>query len=220
MPDSLFSGVHLVTADSPKIGSIIDGIVNVHAACVLHDGTLATFLPPLSYDQLYQWWEKRVAEVSNGERQIIIYMSNTNDRTTNQGLEAPWKDEDRDWPTISNQASGTELEVSGVVSLATPFSQTGPFRGMVEKLFVHPLHRRKGIAKKVMARLETVAVELGRWSLLLDTTVGSDAEHVYPRLGYERVGVLREYGYHPHDGHLIDEVLYSKDLKKMRRLEE
>ena len=67
-----------------------------------------------------------------------------------------------------------------------------------------------------MGCLESVAAEIGRWSLLLDTTVGSDAEHVYPRLGYERVGFLKEYGYHPHDGHLVDEVWYWKDLRKTK----
>ncbi|KIW33447.1 uncharacterized protein PV07_00299 [Cladophialophora immunda] len=239
MSEPLVPGIHLLTASTPDVSSVIDGIAHIHASCVLNDGTLATFLPPLSHPQIYQWWEERAREVSRGERQIIICLSKVKDRTTDKDAPAPWHAEGRVWPVIrsttpsspnqapSNTALDTtanppgteELEVSGVVSLATPFSQTGPFRALVQKLFVSPLHRRRGIARQLMARLEGVAVGLGRWNLMLDTEVGSGAELVYPRLGYERLGVVREYGYSPRDGRLVDEVWFWKDLRTMRRLE-
>ncbi|KIW90941.1 uncharacterized protein Z519_08724 [Cladophialophora bantiana CBS 173.52] len=234
MSEPLSAGIHVMTESVADISAIIDGIVHVHASCILDDGTLATFLPPLSHFQLYQWWDQRVSEISRGERQIIVCLSNVKDRTTEKDVSAPWNDEGRTWPVIRSTSSSisqdsptpgtansteTELEVSGVVSLATPFSQTGPFRGLVEKLFVSPLHRRRGIAKQMMAKLESVAMGLGRWSLMLDTVVGSEAEHVYPRLGYEKVGFVKEYGYSPVDGRLVDEVWFWKDLRKMKRLE-
>jgi GNAT superfamily N-acetyltransferase len=245
----LTPGIHVVTTAAAS-SSVIDGIVHLHAACILHDHTLATFLPPLSHPQLYEWWERRFVEVTAGEMHIIVHVSRVADRTTNDGLvEPPWIAEGRDWPVVAAGASAAErfggpntddnaqaqtqvqsqsqehgqdqeLEISGVVSLGTPFSQTGPFRALVQKLFVHPLHRRQGIAKKLMARLETVALAHGRWNLMLDTEVGSGAENVYPKLGYERLGVVREYGYSPRDGRLVDEVWYWKDLRKMTRLEE
>jgi ribosomal protein S18 acetylase RimI-like enzyme len=242
----LTPGVHVVTTPAAS-SSLIDGIVHLHAACILHDHTLATFLPPLSHPQLYEWWEKRFTEVTAGEMHIIMQVSRVADRTTNHGLvEPPWIAEGRGWPVVAadggggpdaadgvqtqtqvqsetqsqSQEQGQGLEISGVVSLGTPFSQTGPFRALVQKLFVHPLHRRQGIARKLMARLETLALAHGRWNLMLDTEVGSGAENVYPKLGYERLGVVREYGYSPRDGRLVDEVWYWKDLRKMARLEE
>ncbi|OAP62804.1 hypothetical protein AYL99_02031 [Fonsecaea erecta] len=233
MSEPLSTGIRLLTASTADVALILDGIVHLHASCILNDGTLATFLPPLSHPQMYQWWEQRLSEVGRGERHIIICLSKVRDRTNDKNIPAPWNDEGRTWPIVTRStnpapttsahdptAASEQLDISGVVSLATPFSQTGPFRAVVEKLFVSPLHRRRGIAKQLMARLERVAVDRGRWSLMLDTEVGSDAEHVYPRLGYERLGVVREYGYSPRDGSLVDEVWFWKDLRTMKRLVE
>lgn len=163
-------------------------------------------------------------EVSRGHRHMIVSLSPVTQRTGQ--VAAPWAD---DWPLLKTPSPspssssedrdpdpGLRLEVSGVVSLATPVSQTGPFRALVEKLFVSPLHRRQGVARKMMVRLESVALHLGRWNLMLDTEVGSDAENVYPRLGYTRLGVVPEYGYSPRDGRLVDEVWFWKDLRKAR----
>lgn len=57
-----------------------------------------------------------------------------------------------------NEKSGEE-EVAGVVMLGMPFAQTGPFRGVVEKLLVRPEYRKRGIAKAMMGVLEGVARE-------------------------------------------------------------
>lgn len=191
-------------------------MVHLHAACVLHDGTLATFLPPLDHDTMFKWWEERVSEVELGKRHVIVSVSEVAQRTGS--LEAPWYNSEskRDWPVLKGGGGGGGLEVSGVVMLATPFSQTGPFRAEIEKLFVSPLHRRRGIAKAMMIKLEEVALQNGRWNLLLDTTVGTEAEGVYPRLGYTRLGVVEDYGYSPKDGRLVDEVWFWKDLRKTR----
>lgn len=154
-----------------------------------------------------------------------MHLSATQDRTSGNVdvVQAPWREEGKTWPVFQGShpdGKDLSLEVSGVVSLSTPFSQTGPFRAIVEKLLVSPFHRRKGIARLMMAKLESVAIDLGRWNLLLDTTVGSDAEHVYPQLGYERLCVITEYGYSPSDGRLVDEVWFWKDLRRMKRLDQ
>ena len=130
---------------------------------------------------------------------------------TTPSISAPFLADSLPWPTLT-----TSLEISGVITLSTPFSQTGPFRGTIEKFFVHPLHRRRGIGRALLTRLENLAWKLGRWNLMLDTEVGSGAESVYERVGYERVGVVREYGYSPEDGRLVDEVWFVKDLRRGR----
>ncbi|OAG42840.1 hypothetical protein AYO21_02791 [Fonsecaea monophora] len=252
----LTPGIHLLTASTPNAAAILDGIVHIHASCILNDGTLATFLPPLSHAQIYRWWEERLREVGRGERHILVCLSSVRERTvtTTNTPSPPWDADGRAWPVISSPSKGSlggtkitttstpenptstdptnpelepepepepepeqeHLDLSGVVTLATPFSQTGPFRALVEKLFVSPLHRRRGIATRLMARLERVAVAHGRWNLMLDTEVGSGAELVYPRLGYERLGVVREYGFSPRDGRLVDEVWFWKDLRAVK----
>lgn len=222
---ALSPGTILVTADTPSLPIIIDGLVQVHCACILNDNTMATFMPPLNYAQIYKWWEARVAEVTSGDRQIIVHLSKVSSRTSKPNTEVqiklPFVAEGKPWPIIPATATMTtpeDLEVAGLVSLATPFSQTGPFRALVEKLFTSPFHRKKGVARAVMKKLEDVAWDLGRWNLLLDTTVGTDAEHVYPRLGYKQVSYIREYGFSPRDGSLLDEIWFFKDLRHDQRL--
>ncbi len=100
-----------------------------------------------------------------------------------------------------------EEELAGYVMLGMPFGQTEPFRGIVEKLLVPPEHRNKGIAKKLMGKLQQVTRKEGRlslvgcepesskrghwsWVQLLDTKKGSPAEAVYPRLGYVKLSDL------------------------------
>ena len=114
--------------------------------------------------------------------------------------------------------NGIDHEVAGVVVLAKPDAETGPFRGEIQKFFASPNHRQKGVGKALMRELERLARGDGRWSLLLDTTVGTAAEHVYPKLGWKRLGVVEAYGINPLDGRLVDEVWYWKDLRKSAEL--
>jgi hypothetical protein len=51
---------------------------------------------------------------------------------------------------------------------------------------------------------------------MLDTTIGSGAEHVYPKLGYTALGVVPKYGIHPLTGELADELFFYKDLREHR----
>jgi GNAT superfamily N-acetyltransferase len=47
--------------------------------------------------------------------------------------------------------------------LYMPVTETGPFRSEVEKLMVSPNHRFKGIARRLMAKLEDEAKARDRW---------------------------------------------------------
>ncbi|KAI8963846.1 hypothetical protein F5Y11DRAFT_346097 [Daldinia sp. FL1419] len=69
-----------------------------------------------------------------------------------------------------------------------PFSETGHFRGFVEKLFVSPTYRGRGGARALMSHLEAEALKRGKTLMLLDTEIESQAEKVYPKLGYTEVG--------------------------------
>lgn len=65
-------------------------------------------------------------------------------------------------PTNENQYAESEAQVVGAVVLHKPIAETGPFRADVLKLFISPDHRRKGLAKKLMVKLEEVARREGR----------------------------------------------------------
>lgn len=49
---------------------------------------------------------------------------------------------------------------------------------------------------------------------MLDTTIGSGAEFVYPKLGYKELGIIPNYGFSPKDGKLRDEMFFYKDLRE------
>lgn len=66
-------------------------------------------------------------------------------------------------------------------------------RAEVQKLLVRRSHRRHGIGQALMTAVEGVACQEGRHLLLLDTRLGDDAERLYTRMGYLRIGVMPQF---------------------------
>jgi len=83
--------------------------------------------------------------------------------------------------------------IVGAVQLDHDTPPNQPHRAEVRKLLVHPAHRRKGIARALMAELERRARGMGRSLLTLDTRTGDKAEPLYRSLGYQTVGVIPGY---------------------------
>ena len=102
-------------------------------------------------------------------------------------------------------------EIVGTVqiNLATPPNQ--PHRGDIAKLLVRRSARRRGIAAQLMDAAEREALAEGRTLLVLDTVTGDDAERLYTRLGWTRVGVIPDYALYP-DGRLCDTTVFYKRL--------
>lgn len=73
------------------------------------------------------------------------------------------------------------------VVLAQPENQ--PHRGEVAKMLVHRRARRRGIGALLMQAAERVARERGKTLLVLDTS-SADAERLYERSGWVRVGSI------------------------------
>lgn len=105
-------------------------------------------------------------------------------------------------------------ELAGVVSLGFPDTETGKHRSEVGRLLVSPEFRKRGVAREMMGLLEVVARERGRWMMLLDTTIGSGAEYVYPKLGYKEIGIVPAYGFSPKDGSMLDEIFFYKNVRQ------
>jgi GNAT superfamily N-acetyltransferase len=122
--------------DPTKHLHLLPQFLDIHQACITQDFTLAVFLPHLRNDEMLRWWEARVDEVRTGTRRIIF--------------------------ATKSPPDGLESVVAGIVSLSMPLAETGPFRGIVEKLLVSPRFRRRGVATTLMLKLEEVARAEGR----------------------------------------------------------
>jgi ribosomal protein S18 acetylase RimI-like enzyme len=95
------------------------------------------------------------------------------------------------------------------VILALPPNQ--PHRGEIAKLLVHRSARRRGIAELLMERAESEARAEGKTLLVLDTVTGDNAERLYTRLGWTKVGVIPGYALYP-DGRPCDTTVFFKAL--------
>jgi GNAT superfamily N-acetyltransferase len=95
------------------------------------------------------------------------------------------------------------------VILALPPNQ--PHRGDIAKLLVHRSARKRGIAELLMERAEAEARAEGKTLLVLDAVTGDDAERLYARLGWTKVGVIPGYALYP-DGRPCDTTIFWKSI--------
>ena len=84
-------------------------------------------------------------------------------------------------------------------------------RSEIAKLLVHRSARKRGIAELLMEHAESEARAEGKTLLVLDTCAGGDAERLYIRLGWTRVGVIPNYALYP-DGRPCDTTIFWKPL--------
>lgn len=101
--------------------------------------------------------------------------------------------------------------VVGTAQLVPAPMPNQPHRADVAKVLVHRAARRRGVARRLMERLEQEARAAGRTLLVLDTVTGEGAERLYERLGWTRVGVIPDYALYP-DGSLCDTTVFYKRL--------
>jgi ribosomal protein S18 acetylase RimI-like enzyme len=83
--------------------------------------------------------------------------------------------------------------VCGTVQLALATPANGVHRAEVNKMLVHTSCRRQGIGRLLLEAAEARARALGRTLLVLDTWVGSGAQHLYAGLGYRTAGDIPGY---------------------------
>jgi ribosomal protein S18 acetylase RimI-like enzyme len=100
--------------------------------------------------------------------------------------------------------------VCGTVQLVLAQLENQPHRADLSKLLVHRRARRRGLGAALMRAAETAARQCGRTLVVLDTATG-EAERLYERLGWERVGVIPGYALLPQGG-LCDTTVYYRNL--------
>ena len=126
-------------------------------------GASVSFLAGLTQDRASEFWRGVIDGVERRERILLV---------AEDGEGGSWM--------------GTVQ-----VILAQPENQ--PHRADVAKMLVHRRARRKGMGEQLMRAAEEAARAAGKTLLVLDTVTGSEAERLYVRLGWERVGVIPDY---------------------------
>jgi GNAT superfamily N-acetyltransferase len=96
-------------------------------------------------------------------------------------------------------AARLDGRIAGTVQLGLDMPPNQPHRGDIKKLLVHRAARGRGIGAALMARAEAEAKARGRTLLVLDTA-GAEAERLYLRTGWQRVGVIPGYALGPAGG--------------------
>jgi GNAT superfamily N-acetyltransferase len=83
--------------------------------------------------------------------------------------------------------------IVGTVQLVLEQPENQPHRADLSKLLVHRRARRRGLGAALMHEAEQMARDCGKTLLVLDTVTGSDAERLYARLGWVRVGEIPDF---------------------------
>ena len=100
--------------------------------------------------------------------------------------------------------------IVGTVQLIVAQPDNQPHRADVAKMLVHRTARRRGIAQRLMAAVDEAARTAGKTVLVLDTVTGGDAERLYERAGWQRVGVVPKYALMPDGAYCATTFFYNQ----------
>ena len=109
---------------------------------------------------------------------------------------------------VAEDAAG---RIVGTVQLVTAQPENQPHRADVAKMLVHRSARRRGVAQRLLEALDDAARAAGKSVLVLDTVTGGDAERLYARAGWQRVGEVPRYALMP-DGSFCGTSFFYKHL--------
>lgn len=130
-------------------------------------GASVSFMAPLDRGKALAFWQGVAAGVARGERLLLV----------------------------AEEGAGGGIAGTVQVVFAQPENQ--PHRGDLAKLLVRRGARRRGVGAALLRAAEAAAGAAGRTLLVLDTVTGSDAERLYARGGWTRVGVVPSYALMP-----------------------
>jgi GNAT superfamily N-acetyltransferase len=140
-------------------------------------GASVGFMAPLARDRAHAFWRRVAEDVAAGDRVLLV---------------------------AEDRPGG---EIAGTVQLVLGLPENQPHRAEVAKMLVRRSARRRGLGATLMRAAAEAAREAGRTLLVLDTVTGGDAERLYERLGWTRVGVVPGYALMP-DGAPCDTTIF------------
>ena len=101
--------------------------------------------------------------------------------------------------------------VCGTVQLVFDLPENQPHRADLAKMLVHRRARHRGVGAALLRAAEETARECGKTLLVLDAVTGGDAERLYERHGWVRVGAIPGYALMPR-GELCSTTVFYRDL--------
>jgi GNAT superfamily N-acetyltransferase len=75
-------------------------------------------------------------------------------------------------------------------------------------MLVHRRARRQGLGAALVRAAEAMALDCGKTLLVLDAVTNGDAERLYQRLGWVRIGIIPGYALMPRGGLCSTTVFY------------
>lgn len=133
-------------------------------------GASVGFMLPLGREKAVGFWRGVLDADARGERVVLV---------------------------AEDAATG---QVVGTVQLVVAMPDNQPHRADVAKMQVRRSARRRGLGEALMRAAEEAARQAGKSLLVLDTVTGSDADRLYARLGWVRVGEIPGYALWPGGG--------------------
>jgi len=100
--------------------------------------------------------------------------------------------------------------ILGTVQVILQQPENQPHRGDLAKMLVRRQARRRGVGAALLEAAEASALDAGKTLLVLDTASG-DAERLYSRNGWQRVGEVPDYALMP-DGAFCATTIFYKSL--------
>ena len=109
-------------------------------------------------------------------------------------------------------AAEDETGIVGTVQVILQQPENQPHRGDLAKMLVHRRARRRGVGAALLSAAERHAIDAGKTLLVLDTA-SDDAQRLYSRQGWQRVGAIPGYALLP-DGAPCATTIYFKSLHR------
>ena len=110
----------------------------------------------------------------------------------------PWITLGRDYPACLNLLSNPEKELyvgslSGALAGFVLLDMHGGLRGYIQSIGVAPNHRSRGLGSKLLHFAEQRILGETPNVFMCVSSFNTDAERLYLRLGYKRVGELTDF---------------------------
>jgi len=108
---------------------------------------------------------------------------------------------------VAEESDGT---IVGTAQVVNAESENQPHRADIAKMLVHRRARKRGVGALLLKAAEEAALRAGKSLLVLDTA-SADAERLYERNGWKRVGEIPNYALLP-DGPPCATIVFFKQL--------
>jgi ribosomal protein S18 acetylase RimI-like enzyme len=141
-------------------------------------------MAPLDRDKAVGFWQGVADSVALGERVLLVA------ETVGAGQEP-------------------ERGIVGTVQVVLAQPENQPHRADISKMLVHRAARRRGLGEALMKAAEAAAGASGKCVLVLDTA-SADAERLYERCGWQRVGLIPKYALLPQGGYCATAYFYKE----------